>query len=80
MLAGGGNNGGDGFVIARRLIDFGYDVTLILAVAEQSLKGDAKLHYEVYKNRQLPMVKAENVDMKKAHVIIRCTSWDRCSR
>lgn len=70
VLAGGGNNGGDGFVIARRLSDFGYDVKLILAVAEQSLKGDAKLHYEVYKKRQLPMVKAENVDMKKAHVII----------
>jgi len=70
VLAGGGNNGGDGFVIARRLIDFGYDVTLMLAVAEQSLKGDAKLHYEVYKNRQLPIVKAENVDMKNAHVIV----------
>ena len=70
VLAGGGNNGGDGFVIARRLSDFGYNVKLILAVAEQSLKGDAKLHYEVYKKRQLPMMRAENVDMKQAHVII----------
>ena len=70
VLAGGGNNGGDGFVIARRLIDFGYDVMLVLAVAEQHLKGDAKVHYDVYKNRQLPMVKAENVDLKKAQVII----------
>ena len=70
VLAGGGNNGGDGFVIARRLIDFGYDVMLILAVAEHSLKGDAKLHYEAYKKRQLPIVQADNYDMTKAQVII----------
>ena len=70
VLAGGGNNGGDGFVIARRLIDFGYDVRLLLAVDEQSLKGDAKLHYDAYKKRQLPMGNVENYDMKKAQVII----------
>ncbi len=70
VLAGGGNNGGDGFVIARRLIDFGYDVMLVLAVAEHSLKGEAKLHFEAYKKRQLPMVQAENYDMKKAQVIV----------
>ena len=70
VLAGGGNNGGDGFVIARRLIDFGYDVMLLLAVDEESLKGDAKLHYEAYKKRQLPMANAENYDMKRAQVII----------
>ena len=66
VLAGGGNNGGDGFVIARRLIDFGYDVLLLLAVDEESLKGDAKLHYDAYKKRQLPIANAESYDLKKA--------------
>ena len=70
VLAGGGNNGGDGFVIARRLSDFGYDVKLVLAVAEQKLKGDAKLHYEVYKNRHLPMMTVVNDSLKHAHVIV----------
>ena len=70
VLSGGGNNGGDGFVIARRLSDFGYDVKLVLAVAEQKLKGDAKMHYEVYKQRQLPMMPAINNSLKHAHVIV----------
>lgn len=70
VLAGGGNNGGDGFVIARRLIDFGYDVTLALAVEEQSLKGDAKIHFDVYKNRSLPLVQAKDNHIKNATVII----------
>jgi len=70
VLAGGGNNGGDGFVIARRLIDFGYDVLLLLAVDEESLKGDAKLHYDAYKKRQLPIAKAEDYDMNNAQVIV----------
>lgn len=54
VVAGSGNNGGDGFVIARRLIDFGYEVNLCLAVDESKLKGDAKTHFQVYKNRHLP--------------------------
>ena len=70
VLAGGGNNGGDGFVIARRLIDFGYSVQLLLAVDEQNLKGDAKIHFEVYKERQLPVVKALSYDMNQADIII----------
>lgn len=55
VLAGSGNNGGDGFVIARRLIDFGYQVMLCLVASEDRLKGDAKIHFNVYKNRQLPL-------------------------
>lgn len=54
VLSGHGNNGGDGFVIARRLIDFGYDVLLCFIGNEAKLKGDARIHYQVYKNRQLP--------------------------
>lgn len=55
ILAGGGNNGGDGFVIARKLVDSGYEVMLCLAVSESHLKGDAKVHFDVYKKRNLPL-------------------------
>lgn len=54
VVAGSGNNGGDGFVIARRLIDYGYEVNLCLAVDEEKLKGDAKIHFNAYKSRNLP--------------------------
>ena len=55
VLAGGGNNGGDGFVIARRLCDLGYNLRLGLVVSPDKLKGDAKVHYDVYRNRELPI-------------------------
>ncbi|PLS08535.1 NAD(P)H-hydrate dehydratase [Neobacillus cucumis] len=56
VLAGGGNNGGDGFVVARRLCDLGYDLQLCLLVPPEKMKGDAKIHFDVYRNRQLPIL------------------------
>jgi hydroxyethylthiazole kinase-like uncharacterized protein yjeF len=55
VLAGGGNNGGDGFVIARRLLDLGVDTLLCLLVKPDQIKGDAKTHFNVYTNRGLPV-------------------------
>lgn len=55
VLAGGGNNGGDGFVIARKLIDIGIEAILCLLVNPDRLKGDAKINYDVYTNRSLPI-------------------------
>ena len=54
VLAGAGNNGGDGFVIARKLCDFGLNVELCLLVKDSKLKGDALVHYTIYKNQKLP--------------------------
>src|SRR4051794_19188621 len=65
VLAGGGNNGGDGFVIARRLFDSGLTPQLWLLVNPARIKGDAKIHLDVYINRGLPLNQLQENSLKK---------------
>ncbi|HET7579387.1 MAG TPA: NAD(P)H-hydrate dehydratase [Bacillales bacterium] len=48
VMIGTGNNGGDGFVIARVLLDKGYDVDVWLIPPRKKIKGDAKNHFEIF--------------------------------
>jgi ADP-dependent NAD(P)H-hydrate dehydratase / NAD(P)H-hydrate epimerase len=48
VVAGPGNNGGDGFVLGRRLRVLGYAVEVWLVGAPARLVGDAKLMWDAY--------------------------------
>lgn len=47
VLCGRGNNGGDGFVAARYLVNARAQVTVFLAGPREDLKGDAALHFAI---------------------------------
>src|SRR3569833_225894 len=50
IVCGGGNNGGDGYVVARFAHAAGLAVTVLAAVPPEQLRGDAQLAYEDFKN------------------------------
>ena len=47
IVCGKGNNGGDGFVIARHLENLGHEVRLLLAFAPADTTGDAAINQRV---------------------------------
>lgn len=52
VVAGAGNNGGDGFVIARVLASKGHRVQVALLGRPDRLKGDAKTNFERWRRRR----------------------------
>jgi len=55
IMCGPGNNGGDGFVLARYLKNFGYDVQVGLFSPVSSIKGDALLNFNILKHFDVPV-------------------------
>ena len=47
ILCGPGNNGGDGFVVARTLHQRGVDVSVFVIATVGTIKGDARLNLEI---------------------------------
>lgn len=55
ICCGKGNNGGDGFVMARHLENAGVDVKVLLCVPPSSLTGDARANFEIVRRSQTPI-------------------------
>jgi hydroxyethylthiazole kinase-like uncharacterized protein yjeF len=62
ILVGPGNNGGDGFVIARHLSQEGVKVELLILSPGEKFRGDALANYNIVKNLGLPITECLDSD------------------
>jgi len=67
IVAGRGNNGGDGFVIARYLFQKGIRVTVFLLSRKSKVKGDAAANLELLFPLGIPVVEIPDQDAFAAH-------------
>ncbi|HEX2787911.1 MAG TPA: NAD(P)H-hydrate dehydratase [Ignavibacteria bacterium] len=67
IIAGKGNNAGDGFVIARYLIEKNHPVSLILVYDEKELKDDALINFNKLKNLNSDKLKISDLNNLQIH-------------
>lgn len=63
IFCGTGNNGGDGYVIARHLLNDGFEAAVIICGNSNKIKGDAKINLEILKKLGRPI---DNLSLKEA--------------
>ncbi|MEM7456990.1 MAG: NAD(P)H-hydrate epimerase [Planctomycetota bacterium] len=59
VCCGTGNNGGDGFVIARHLENAGRNCSIVLSGPEEKLAADAAVNFKIVKAMRLPVAKVD---------------------
>jgi len=62
IFCGTGNNGGDGSVIARHLINSGFNVVVVLCGDRDKVKGDAKINLDVLERLGQPIERLDLTD------------------
>ncbi len=66
ILAGKGNNGGDGHVIARLLLGQGWQVTLLVLAQREQIRGDAAMNLELLPH-DLPRFRTGEAELSSLH-------------
>ncbi|MBE0461439.1 MAG: NAD(P)H-hydrate epimerase, partial [Candidatus Aminicenantes bacterium] len=68
VFCGTGNNGGDGFVVARKIHSMGGKVEVFLLGEEKGFKGAAKTNFEIVKKLTVPIKKLESITPLKKQI------------
>ena len=67
VLCGRGNNGGDGFVVARTLLQRGVDVSVFLIGRVADVRGDARINLEILGRLGLTVVEIADSQAWELH-------------
>ena len=67
VLCGRGNNGGDGFVVARTLLQRGVDVSVFLIGRVADVRGDARINLEILGRLGLTVVEVADSQAWELH-------------
>ena len=65
VFCGTGNNGGDGYVIARHLLNCGFRVAVIVVGDRNKIKGDSKINLDILEGLGQPI---EQLDLDDADI------------
>jgi len=65
IFSGSGNNGGDGFVVARRLYDYGVKAKVFLLTPFNKIKGEAGENLNIIDKMGVELIEAETVKLEE---------------
>jgi hydroxyethylthiazole kinase-like uncharacterized protein yjeF len=72
VVAGKGNNGGDGLVVARHLFNAGARPEVILLASREAIKGDAAVNLAIVLKSGIPVTEAADVAAwRKARTLVK---------
>ena len=72
VICGCGNNGGDGFVVVRHLMNAGIKVSVFLVGAVSRLSRDAAVQYQILRHLKVKIQVVRKVDRKLTGILKRC--------
>jgi len=72
IFCGTGNNGGDGYVIARHLLNGGFKVTVVICGDRSKIKGDAKINLDILERLGRPI---DRLDLKDGDILGRVKAF-----
>src|SRR5207302_7746079 len=75
ILCGRGNNGGDGFVVARTLLQRGVDVSVFVLASLADVRGDARVNLDILGRLGVTVVEINDEQTWELHFseVSQCT-------
>jgi hydroxyethylthiazole kinase-like uncharacterized protein yjeF len=72
IFCGTGNNGGDGYVIARHLANDGVEICVVICGSHEKIKGDAEINLEIIEKMGLHI---EHLDITDYQLSVKVTEF-----